>query len=78
MYVCTYVLYTCTCVYYTWCMSHSRLVLNAELVPDDPTTVVFTDNDTKVTVTIPASAFAYQQSTDMEGMDVIMYICIAT
>ena len=41
--------------------------MNAELVPDDSTTVVFTDNDTDVTVTIPASAFDYQQSIDWEG-----------
>ena len=48
------------------CLSH--LVLNAELVPDDPTTaVVFTDNDTEVTVTIPATAFDYQRPVDLEG-----------
>ena len=47
-------------------MSHIP-VLRAELVPDDPTTVVFTDSDTEVTVTIPASALVYQRSIDMEG-----------
>jgi len=47
------------------CLSH--LVLNAQLVPADPTTVVFTDNDSQVTVTIPASALIYQKSRDMEG-----------
>ena len=47
-------------------MSHIP-VLRAELVPDDPTTVVFTDSDTEVTVTIPASALVYQRSLDMEG-----------
>ena len=42
-------------------------MLRAELVPDDPTTVVFTDSDTEVTVTIPASALVYQRSLDIEG-----------
>ena len=47
-------------------MSHIS-VLRAELVPDDPTTIVFTDSDTEVTVTIPASVLVYQRSLDMEG-----------
>ena len=47
-------------------LSLTHLVLNAQLVSGDPNTVVFTDDDTKVTVTIPASAFVYQRSIDME------------
>ena len=49
-----------------FCLSHIP-VLTAQLVPDDPTTIVFTDNDTEVTVTIPASALLHQRSIDTEG-----------
>ena len=49
-------------------------MLRAELVPDDPTTIVFTDSGTKVTVTIPASALVYQRSLDMEG-EHLTYMC---
>ena len=57
MYVCNIFL----CAFFTY------LVLNAQLVPVDPTTVMFTDNDSQVTVTIPASALIYQKSRNMEG-----------
>ena len=49
-----------------FCVSHIP-VLTAQLVPDDPTTIVFTDSDTEVTVTIPASALLHQRSIDTEG-----------
>ena len=50
-----------------FCCSSHIPVLTAQLVPDDPTTIVFTDSDTEVTVTIPASALLHQRSVDMEG-----------